>query len=187
MTLSCPFDCQYLIEARTYEKFEKLDPATLPNLDIRVTDEFLNKNDNLIMMLSQQLLVGALGNENTIDTDIHDAIEGMVKTYRTRQSGLVYDSLSENKIAAHIQQALMEALEQIDTRLKEKTGSYGLRDADVLGSFVFLQRIALSWNNKRPRGRAFFSFLLAKHGQMLSEVANEELQKRQQQSSIIVP
>jgi len=36
-----------------------------------------------------------------------------------------------------------------------------LRDADVLGALVFLQRLELQHNNGRRRGRAFVDFLRA--------------------------
>ena len=36
-----------------------------------------------------------------------------------------------------------------------------MRDADLLGVLVFLQRLELQHNNGRRRGRAFFDFLRA--------------------------
>jgi len=34
-----------------------------------------------------------------------------------------------------------------------------LRDADVLGTLVFLERLQIQHNNRRRRGRAFLDFL----------------------------
>jgi hypothetical protein len=31
---------------------------------------------------------------------------------------------------------------------------------------VYLQRVAFHWDNKRPRGRALLSYLLAQYGQV---------------------
>ena len=40
MTLDCPLDCEYLIEARKHET-ENAAPEGFPNQDVRVTDKFL--------------------------------------------------------------------------------------------------------------------------------------------------
>jgi hypothetical protein len=44
-------------------------------------------------------------------------------------------------------------------RMAEESGMQRLRDADVLGTLVFLQRLEMRHNNGRRRGRAFFDFL----------------------------
>jgi len=55
---------------------------------------------------------------------------------------------------------LQEAVEALRKELAEK-GATALRDAEVLGTLVFLQRLALAHNNGRVRGRAFIDYLRA--------------------------
>jgi hypothetical protein len=51
-------------------------------------------------------------------------------------------------------------VETLRKELAEK-GATALRDAEVLGVLVFVQRLELHHNNGRPRGRAFIGYLLA--------------------------
>lgn len=171
MTLSCPLDCEYLIEARQHERAVQLDPATVPNRDIEITEAFLERNDPLIIMLSVSTLRAAFSVPNAVDSDIREALEAIIKTYRTRQSGLIYESRPNNPIAAHIQQGIQQQLEDFQKRLQEQTGMSTLRDSDVLGVLVFLQRFELQWSNGRPRGRSFLSWLLNQFGQPATEQA----------------
>ena len=49
-----------------------------------------------------------------------------------------------------------------------------LRDADVLGVLVFLERLELQHNNGRRRGRAFLDFLRAYLPEPPAEVAEQQ-------------
>lgn len=163
MTVSCPLDCEYLLEARRHEKFGDADPKLLPNMDIRVTEKFLEEHDRLLMVVAQFVL-GAAIEANAVDNDIREALDAMVKTYRTRQSGLVYETRPSNMVASAIQQRVSEAIQKLDDALTQQRGVSSLRDVDVLGVLVFLQRVAFHWDNKRARGRSLLSYLLAQYG-----------------------
>jgi hypothetical protein len=51
-------------------------------------------------------------------------------------------------------------VEALRKELSEK-GAPALRDAEILGTLVFLQHLAIARNNGRPRGRAYLSYLYA--------------------------
>ena len=104
-------------------------------------------------------LARAMESEKAVDLDAREAIESMVKTYRTLQSGLIYESRPQNPYAARIQERLMEAIEELRESIAEEAGMQMLRDTDVLATLVFLQRLEIQHNNGRRRGRAFFDFL----------------------------
>jgi len=72
---------------------------------------------------------------------------------------LIYESRPQNPYAAAIQTAIQESIVDLDKRLTEETGMHSLRDSEVLGILVFLQRLELQHNNGRRRGRAFYGFL----------------------------
>lgn len=160
VTVSCPLDCEYLLEARQHEKLQNPDPGSIPNRDIKVTEEFLNRNDRTVSLMSRFVLDAALNTPGAADQDIGEALEAMVKTYRTRQSGLIYETRPQNPLAGAIQQAVTANLAEFQLALQRESAMSTLRDADILGVLVFLQRAALHWNNQRPRGRSFISFLL---------------------------
>ncbi len=50
-------------------------------------------------------------------------------------------------------------MEELRKHVAEESGMNTLRDADVLGALVFLQRLEWQHANGRRRGRAFFDFL----------------------------
>jgi hypothetical protein len=99
-----------------------------------------------------------------------------VKTYLTLQSGLVYEMRPDNPIAARIQSRTQERIKEIEALLQENKST--LRDSDVLGVLVFLQRLEVQKNNRRPKSRAFVDFL--------REFFPPEPAK-QQESSLIIP
>jgi hypothetical protein len=58
-----------------------------------------------------------------------------------------------------LQQRLRDELTEFANQAKSETGMETVRDLDVLGILVMLQRIEFTRNNGRPRGRAFLDFL----------------------------
>ncbi|MBI4907035.1 MAG: hypothetical protein HY820_25640 [Acidobacteria bacterium] len=169
-TVTCPLDCEYLIEARKHERYDAPDPAALPNKDIRVSEEFLQEHDHLVGFLFEALLDGALKVEGSSDRDLRDTLEALIKTYRTRQSGLIYETRPENPYAGTIQESVNQRIEQFREALTRESGMTTLRDTDILGVLVFLQRIALHWDNKRTRGRSFLSFLVERHFEQMARM-----------------
>jgi hypothetical protein len=160
VTVDCPLDCSYLVEARVHEKPREVKPEEIPNQDIRVSEEFLRSNEPLLVFLGAKLLQASLATPGAVDSDVGEAIDSLVRTYRTLQSGLYYETRPANLIAAAIHQKLQEALETLRKQLAEKNAT-PIRDADILGLLVFLQRVELYQTNGRTRGRAFVDYLRA--------------------------
>jgi hypothetical protein len=166
VTVDCPLDCQYLAEARLHEKLADINPEEIPNRDIRVSEEFLREHEPLLIFLGAKMLEaalstsGALATSVAVDSDVREALDSLIRTHRTLQSGLYYETKPDNPVAAAIQQKIQEAVELLRKELAEKSAP-ALRDVETLGTLVFLQHLALTRNNGRPRGRAFISYLLA--------------------------
>lgn len=59
---------------------------------------------------------------------------------------------------------MQKGLEEYRKSAAEQSGILTIRDADVLGALVFLQRLELRLNNGRKRGRAFLDFLRQQTG-----------------------
>lgn len=155
MTVGCPLDCEYLQQARRHEKPAFLDPETMPNRDYRLTEEFLQRNDGLTAFLTERLAAVALSVPGTVDFDVREALDALVRTHRTLQSGVYYESLPENPLAVNIFRQVQEAATQFRERETREIGISRTRDADVLGVLIFLQRVERDRNNGRRRGRAF--------------------------------
>ena len=130
----------------------------MPDKDIRITEDFLRERDDLVAWLSGAL-VRAMESERAVDADAREALSALIRTYRTRESGLIYETRPANPYAAALQDRLNGAIEELRKRAAESSGMHSLRDADILGVLVFLERIELQYANGRRRGRAFFDFL----------------------------
>lgn len=157
-TIDCPLDCGYLREARAHDRPIPVTEETLPNKDIRLSEDFIRKQEQVVMWLANTL-ARSMETRNSVDADAREGLESLIKTYRTLESGLIYESRPQNPYAAEIQEALKAAIDDLRKRLAETTGMQTLRDADVLGTLIFLQRLELQHNNGRRRGRAFVDFL----------------------------
>lgn len=158
MTVDCPFECEYLQEARRRERPPEIDPKNIPNQDIKVTEQFLASQEELLVSCGRTILAAAL-EVSAIDYDVREALESLIKTYRTLESGLIYETRPPNPLAAHIQQRLQDGVAGYRQELTERTGMNTVRDRDVLGVLVFLQRLELHHNNQRKKGKAFLDHL----------------------------
>jgi hypothetical protein len=160
VTISCPLECPYLVEARLHEKPPVLNPDDIPNQDVQVTEQFLREHESLLVFLSARLVEVSLGAAGAVDSDVREALQSLIRTYRTLQSGLYYETRPANLIAAGIHARMQDPVEALRKQLAEKSAT-PVRDAEVLGTLVFLERVELNQNNGRPRGRAFLDYLRA--------------------------
>jgi hypothetical protein len=158
VTVNCPLECEYLVEARLHDKAPVINPEEIPNRDVRVTEEFMREHEPLLIFLGAKLLDASLETTGSVDSDVREALDSLIRTYRTLQTGLYYESRPNNLVAAGIHQKIQDAVQQLRKELAEK-GSQSLRDAEILGMLVFLQRVELQQNNGRPKGRAFIAYL----------------------------
>ena len=105
VSITCPFDCPYLMEARRHEKPHELNPDELPNRNVQVTEQFLNEHEALLVFLGSRLLEASLATAGAVDSDVRDALQSLIRTYRTLQSGLYYETRPTNLLAAGIHDA----------------------------------------------------------------------------------
>jgi hypothetical protein len=159
-SIDCPSECEYLQEARLHEHPAAFDEKDIPNQDIRVSEQFVREHENVVMWLALAL-ARAMAAEKGVDGDAREALDALIRTYRTLESGLIYETRPQNPYAVAIQEALKGSIEELRKHITEESGMNTLRDADVLGALVFLQRLELQHRNGRRRGRAFYDFLRA--------------------------
>ena len=103
VTVVCPFECGYLREARIHEKLVDVDPQTFPHQDVKITERFLVDHEDLLLATASALAEGALEANHAYDSDVKEAIEALIKTYRTLIAGVFYEALPNNSVAASIQ------------------------------------------------------------------------------------
>src|SRR5580704_12696754 len=159
VTVNCPLDCVYLVEARQHEKAPVAAAGQqIPNQDVRITEEFLRDHEPLLIFLGAKLLEASLDTAGAVDSDVQEALDSLIRTYRTLESGLYYETRPNNLLAVSVQQKIQDAVQELRKELSEK-GSAPIRDAEILGILVFLERVGLHQRNGRPRGRALIDYL----------------------------
>jgi hypothetical protein len=171
VTVDCPLDCVYLREAHRHEKTTPTDPHDFPHQDIRVTEDFLRDHEQLLLFLARTLVEAALATQGAVDFDVRETLDALVRTYRTLQSGVYYETRPANPLAANMCRLVQESVEEFRKQEPERTGMIRTRDSDILAMFVFLQRLELDNNNGRKRGRAYLDFLRGFFPEEAGEVA----------------
>jgi hypothetical protein len=148
----------YLQVARKLQPSAEFDAAVMGNPDIPVTEEFLESHPELMLAANGALGMAAAQN-GAVDSDVREALASLIQTYRTLQSGVIYEGLLANPIAAHLYRAVQESLGAFRQEEMRQTGISKTRDSDVLKLLVFFERLALDRHNGRPRSRAFLDLL----------------------------
>ena len=186
VTLDCPSDCVYLLQAREHEK-----PRVAGDLDqsllfpeIEIGERFLYEQEHLIVGLSYALSQAAKKDHSLNDGDLIAALASMVKTYQTYvNSGLHYQtpitSVAQQAVVAETQQMIKEYREAE----QKQTGQSRLHDSDVLRALTFLLRLAYSRTNGRPKSRAFVGFLFGQFPEKESVIANAD----EPASKLVIP
>jgi hypothetical protein len=186
VTLDCPSDCPYLVQAREHEKprpADQIDPAAL-FLQVEVSDQFMYEKEHLLMGLTYALAKAARADRSLHDEDLIATLSMLANSYNRRvNSGLHYEQPltgeSQRKAAAEVETMVKEyrAAEQ------KHVGYSTLRESDVLKALVFLMRLAHGRTSGRPKSRAFVEFLFAQFPEKESAV----LAPQEAGSRIILP
>lgn len=177
VTLDCPSDCPYLLQAREHEKprpSDQIDPAAL-FLQVEVSDQFMYEKEHLLMGLTFALAKVAHGDRSLHDQDLIVALTVLTKSYERRvNSGLHYEqpltSDSQRRVAAELENMVKEYREAE----QKHVGYSNLRDSDVLKALVFLVRLAHGRTSGRPKSRAFVEFLFAQFPEKESAVVTPQ-------------
>lgn len=172
VTIRCPLDCEFLTEARKHERPQEWIASDLVHPDVPLTEQFMRDHHELVLFVSFTLLGAALETEGAVDSDVREALEAMIKTLRTLNSGLIYETRPANPIAATVQERVQLAFEDVKARMAEEAGRTIPRDAEFIGVLVFLARVAAQHDNRRPRGRAFLDFIRSQFPTMPSDGAD---------------
>ncbi len=160
VSISCPLECEYLREAHLREKPLPVDAKDAAHADIEVSEEFMRQHEEFLLFSIYSLVQAALRTPGAVDTDALEALDALIKTYRTAEAGLIYESRAQNAIAGAVQRGFADSLADYQKIRAEREGALTpLRDKDVLGVLVFLSRFGQQNLNGRPKGRLFLDML----------------------------
>ena len=119
----------------------------------------MESHGTLLMFCMYALVQAAVNTPGTIDSDVMAALEALVQTYRTLDSGLIYETRPENSVAAAVQRGFNETFQEYEKARTEREGLGALRNSDVLKVLVFLHRVGQQTQNGKPRGRMFMDMM----------------------------
>lgn len=169
VTVYCPLDCPHLEDARRHERVPEVKPEALPNRDVAVNEAFLSDNDDLLGFMGQTLLRAALETPGVVDNDVREALDALIRTYRTLESGVYYETRPNNPLAGAVCAHMQQAVAEFRNSERQRNGMSRTRDVDVLGILVFLERMEIMNNNGRARGRAFIDVLRGSFGRSMAQ------------------
>jgi len=115
----------------------------------------------------------------TADRDVAASLAALAATYKTLQSGLLYEKIPDIPVQRDLYLALSQFLTEIKQKAAESGNSAALKDVAIFQAIVFLYRMGLLRSNGRPRSRRFIEFLRRQFPQA------EELKR--EEPRIIVP
>jgi hypothetical protein len=180
VTISCPADCAYLIAAHRYEdEHKRAIPADTPFLEERIPQDVVYAHQQLMAALTFQIAKFATGQPSAADPDVTAALVALAGTYKTLQSGLLYEKVPDRPLQRDLYLALSQFLNEIKQKAAENGNSGAVKDLAIFQVIVFLYRMSLVRANGRPRSRRFIEFLRGRFPQ------SEELKR--EEPRIIVP
>ena len=169
----CPLDCEYLHEAHMHERVPEVDLAKIPNIEVNLTEKFLQENEGPLFILGSAVFESTAGSQGATDYDAREALEALIVSYKAMQTGLFYESKPVNPYAAAIYELVQRRVQEVrDLKEQGDPAAIELRDSAILGMLIFLQRLEYRNNNGRKRSRAFLEILLKFYGIQLKTAAN---------------
>ena len=181
VTLDCPSDCPFLLQAREHEKPRPASDLNASDLflQIELSDQFMYQHEHLIMGLSFALANSAHVNRSVNDRDLIAALTSLAQSYETLvNSGLVYETPTANVVQQSISAEVQKMVKEFREAEQKHTGMTRLKDAEVLLALVFLLRMAHARSSGRPKSRAFVDFLFGQFPGRKAVIAPEEAGSR---------
>jgi hypothetical protein len=183
VTLDCPSDCPYLLQARQQARerttaqngrpSEQDREALFP--EVEIAEQFLYEREELILGLSFALAKSARSDRSLTDRDLIAAVGSLAKSYQTLvNSNLIYEPPTANVALQAIAREVQTMVREFREAEQQHTGHTRLRDSEVLKALVFLLRMSLARTSGRPKSRAFIDFLFEQFPGKQSAVAGAE-------------
>jgi hypothetical protein len=180
ITIDCPSDCSYLVAAHRYEDgHQRSLPADTSLLGEKIPQDIVYTHQQLMSALAFSIAKFCAVQPAVVDTDVLAALQTLAETYKTLNSGIIYEKPPAAPLPRELYAALMAFLAQIKNQQAAGANSSRLKDLEVFYLLVFLYRMGLLRTNGRSRSRRFIEFLRGQFPQA-PELKREE-------SRIIVP
>jgi hypothetical protein len=167
VTLDCPSDCAYLIQAHRYELEHRkpLAPADVPFPDVEFSQDAIYQRQPLLSGFGYTILKFAAERRDLADRDALEAVTALAETFRTLLSGIYYEKPPGGPLAGGLYAALANFVQEYKKQESAQQGFASLKDSETFHVLVYLARVCHSSTNGRPRARLFLEFLRARFPQ----------------------
>jgi hypothetical protein len=174
VTISCAPDCAYLLAAHRYEdEHKRALPGDARLLEERIPQDILYTHQQLLAALAFQTAKFASTEPSAADPDVLRSLAALAGTYKTLQSGLLYEQIPDIPVQRDLYLSLAQFLGEVKQKAAESGNSGALKDLAIFQVIVFLYRMGLLRSNGRPRSRRFIEFLRSQFPQA-EELKREE-------------
>lgn len=158
-TVSCPLDCEYLYAAHCFES-RQVDKDALPNSDVTVDRKFLKENEHTVSIICYSFIHSLRQQLNVDDADLRSLLVLLIEATKPNTSvGIHREFQVCDKAASLIATRIQGHIENACRQISGSGGKPPSQD-DFLRAMIFLQRTAFVMDNKRPKCRAFYGYLL---------------------------
>ena len=176
--ITCPADCVYLQTGREYEteRLARRSPslARTPRL---WEPAFLQRYYGITLSIWNILSEQRGRMVEIVDQDLQLALEGLLKTYRTLESGIYYDHAPASYSAKSIYEAVKAYLDKTHSSLDESVPR--LKVSEILDCLQLQKELFDAISLPRPKSRAYLDHIQSN--------VSQALPPQSQQSSIIIP
>lgn len=194
MTLDCPSECPYLLQARlqarqqarehetahAYEEQTGIQERAALFHEVEISEQFLYEREELILGLSYALAKSAraersLDGRPLMDRDLIAALSSLAKSYQTLvNSNLIYEQTTANLAHQTVAREVEMMVREFRETEQRQIGHTRLRDSEVLKALVFLLRLAWGRTSGRPKSRGFVDFLFGQFPEKQSAIAGPD-------------
>jgi hypothetical protein len=177
VSIDCPVDCAYLVAAHRWEQShpKPLAEGDVPFPDVSFGSDLIHTRQALLSGVGYTVLKYAAGQRSLTDSDVFAAVQALAETRRTLLSGIYYEKLPENPVAAGLYAELAKFIDEEKKHTAEHPEFPELKDTEIFHILVFFVRFGRMRSNGRPRSRAFLEFL---RSQFPSEVGTAKEEPR---------
>jgi hypothetical protein len=178
--IDCPTDCSHLVAAHRYEdQHQRSLPRDTPLLGETIPQEIVYTQQQLMTALAFSMTKFCTAQKEMVDADVLAALQALAQTYKTLDTGILYEKPPEAHMPRELYGAMLALLEEVKKRYAEQAAGVSLKSSEIFYVLVFLYRMGLLRTNGRRRSRRFIEFLRGQFPQT-PELKREE-------SRIIVP
>jgi hypothetical protein len=115
LEIACPEDCQYLSSGMSYQLMKKRVGALQNEEDPLLRRQYYDVHSNypdILAGLEEAIIRFAQGLRSLRDRQVQDSVTLLIKTYKTEQSGLIYEHTSSDPIVNSLARDLKTFLEE---------------------------------------------------------------------------